>query len=165
MSRYHLHLFLLAIMLAACGTEKITEDDQESLSSSPSQQDRENTEDSEAEDDATLRAEFNAIQTQIFSESCAFSSCHGSAKAGNLTLDEGNAYAALINVEPRNSAAKKAGYKLVSPGDPANSFLWLKLQTPAADEGALMPKGGAALSDEAQATIEQWILNGAKEKE
>ena len=81
-----------------------------------------------------MRAEssFGYIQEKILNRSCALSGCHLSAEdwafaEHKLILNEGNAYANLVNIDPSNSNAKAAGLKRVMPSDPDKSLLFLKL--------------------------------------
>lgn len=57
------------------------------------------------------------------------------------------------------------GMKFVVPGDPDNSYLWLKLVGDPSIEGNAMPynplTGKGTLSDSELADIKQWIINGA----
>jgi hypothetical protein len=60
----------------------------------------------------------------------------------------------------------KAGLNYVTAGDPANSFLYEKLNntyasTCGTDTGAQMPLGGPFLYDYEIAAIKSWIMNGA----
>lgn len=66
---------------------------------------------------------FTQVDSEIFVPSCGFSSCHGSG-TGGLTLDGGDDYAALVDVE----SAGSPGAVLVVPGDADNSYLVWKLE-------------------------------------
>jgi hypothetical protein len=57
------------------------------------------------------------------------------------------------------------GLPIVTPGDPEESYLWLKVegrQDEVGGAGSAMPLG-RALSDADAETLENWILNGAPE--
>jgi len=95
---------------------------------------------------------------QIFTQSCALSSCHSSiTRQGGLALDdEGVSYRALVG-RPSQGAV---GETLVVPGDPDNSYLIKKLKG-TASVGDQMPQGGEPLSKGTIKLIEQWIARGA----
>ena len=62
---------------------------------------------------------FLALQTQVFTPTCATAGCHvASSRAGNLVLDPGASYAALLDVRPTNTAARDGGFRHVRPRDP-----------------------------------------------
>jgi len=113
---------------------------------------------------------FNRVYT-ILQTNCV-GSCHNTAThSGNLDLSgtEQAVYNALVNVTPNNAAAAAKGNKLVSPGDPRNSFLFKKVNqgldfnlSLEAGEGAVEPNGGP-LSQVEREMIRQWILFGARD--
>lgn len=84
-------------------------------------------------------------------------SCHqNAAPAGKLSLQKGTAPANLIWVK-----ADQADMPYVTPGDPAQSYLWHKLMGTHKDvggSGAQMPLGGK-LGEKELATIESWITD------
>lgn len=105
---------------------------------------------------------FSAIQDTIFTPSCAVSPCHvGPFGAGNLVLEANAAYDELVGVEPDVFAARAAGYLLVDPGDPDNSFLLLKLIGPPLSMGSRMPSVGPPLPAEQIEMVRSWIRAGA----
>ena len=60
-------------------------------------------------------ATFTAVQQQIFSQSCAFSGCHGgSFPAEGLDLREGMAYAEIVNVR----SSQRSSLDLIEPSEP-----------------------------------------------
>lgn len=95
---------------------------------------------------------FSNVYERVISQSCAGSSCH---IGGDSELDmetKERAYEALVLAEP----------KLVVPGDPAASHLFVKVSPElCGDDCTLMPKGGRPLPADARGLIERWILNGA----
>ncbi len=102
---------------------------------------------------------FTNVQA-IFNQLCF---CHNAAPDmlvnGNLSLQDGMAYANIVGVKSPTVAIN-----LVEPGDPANSYLYLKLdgtydKIPGAG-GMKMPQGGM-LSVEQLALVEAWITMGA----
>lgn len=109
---------------------------------------------------------FERIQNEVFTQSCALQSCHGSnAKSGGLVLELGSSYNALVNTTPANSVASGAGKKRVFPGDLDRSFLWNKISAHlVSGEGAPMPLGSNGfinLNPELTEVIRKWILAGA----
>lgn len=99
-------------------------------------------------------ATFTQVQADIFTNSCAFSTCHGEGSgAQGLSLVDGVSYAAIVEV-PSTIAPE---INLVEPGDHENSYLWQKcagVATPA------MPSSDG-LDAEHLAELESWIDNGA----
>lgn len=111
-----------------------------------------------------IDATYEAIEEKVFFVSCATSSCHSSTgRAGGLDLSAGRGWDALVNVDPKNAAAKAAGLKLVVPGKPEQSFLYVKVsqQGLTAAMGQRMPNIGDPASADAVWAIETWIRNGA----
>ena len=85
------------------------------------------------------------------------------AKAANLILEAGVAYANLVDVEPTTLAARNAGMRRVDPSAPDNSFLIFKLTQPNSTTfGSRMPLGGTPLSQAEIDSIREWILGGAQ---
>jgi hypothetical protein len=103
---------------------------------------------------------FRSVQ-QIFSQSCAFSTCHSPiARQGGLVLSsEQISWSSLVDVDPQHPEAMAMGLKRVASGDPENSFLIRKLR--AMGPGDSMPQAGGLLSDEIIDVIEAWIERGA----
>ena len=104
------------------------------------------------------------IQEEVFSPSCAFSSCHGGeSPEQGLDLSDGNSYASAVGQE-----AQAPGYTLVEPGEPEASLLLLVLRQDLAaedpeDEDPLvrqMPIGTSLDSNKVQ-MVEDWIESGA----
>lgn len=106
----------------------------------------------------------------ILNTNCAISSCHGGTTANpfDMGANSFSAFSSMVNVDPTNPAAKAAGYKLVDPGHPYNSYLLKKIGDGfdsyldlEAAEGNVMPSGAPALADNEIELIRQWILQGA----
>jgi hypothetical protein len=92
-----------------------------------------------------LMADFASIQTNIFTPIC--SGCHsGPNPAANLDLDAAHSYDDLVNVP----STEQPTLDRVKPGDPANSFLVIHMQS----DG-----DGAPASD--IPFVVQWITDGA----
>ena len=64
-------------------------------------------------------ATFAQVQETVFDVSCALSGCHSDSAWPNLSA--GQAYDNIVDVE------SSRGIALVEPGDPVNSYLYLKL--------------------------------------
>lgn len=96
----------------------------------------------------------------IFDKACV--DCHGAKKAkAKLNLDAAVALKGLVDVP----SEQVPGTVRVKPGDPEQSYLWLKLDH-RAKEGDGMPKGmfGAKKLPQADLDlIKAWIEGGAKE--
>lgn len=86
---------------------------------------------------------FNIIRDQIFKPNCY--GCHSGANA-QMGVDL-SSYSELMKPE----------LGIVSPGDPLNSILYLKVQS------GEMPFGAPRLSDAEIKTIADWIKEGARE--
>lgn len=98
------------------------------------------------------------VQADVFNNSCAFSTCHGSGGgAQGLTLADGDSYAAIVGVP----AQQVPELNLVEPGDHENSYLWQKCQDLETNIGAVMPEGGSGLDAEHLDQLAAWIDNGA----
>jgi len=105
---------------------------------------------------------FSGIQDMIFTRSCATAFCHDALSyTGNLDLTPEHAYAQLVNVPPDIVTAASAGLLRVKPGDPAQSFLLIKLNGPPPDQGSRMPLSAAPLSAEQIRLVTDWIVQGA----
>ena len=92
-----------------------------------------------------LTADFDSIQTNIFTPICA--GCHsGPNPAANLNLDAAHSYNDLVNVP----STEEPMLDRVKPGDPADSYLVIHLK----NDG-----DGAPASD--IPFVVQWITDGA----
>lgn len=101
------------------------------------------------------------IQDQVFTPSCAFSSCHGaSSPASQLDLTAGAAWAEIVGVE----SVDNPGQTLVVAGDPDASYLVTKC-TEGAEElvGEPMPDGSAGLDNERLTLLRAWVTDGAQD--
>ena len=106
-------------------------------------------------DATSATATLAEVQTKVFAISCTFSKCHSAiASAGGLNLT-GDTHGRLVNV-----AAEQAGWKLVVPGSPKDSWLWHKVAVSPPQAGDPMPPQ-SPLDAERLALIEQWITAGA----
>jgi hypothetical protein len=114
-------------------------------------------------------ATFTTVQDDVFTKSCAFSTCHG-GRAGDLKLTEGESYAALVNVTPAGVNSTNPEYPadvdvsdeiLVIPGDPDNSYLIKKLEGAPDINGSPMPEGSQGFDEDKVELVRSWIANGA----
>jgi hypothetical protein len=102
--------------------------------------------------------DFPADVQPIFNNRCT--ACHSGASAQmGLDLAEGSAHAALVGVD----SAEQPGTPLVAAGDPAGSFLMMKVGANP-PVGARMPIGGE-LSAAEIGTLTAWIAAGAPASE
>lgn len=118
------------------------------------------------------RPDFDIIQEQVLTPTCATSGCHSSSSDATfaqhgLILAAGQSYDQLVNQQPMNAAARASNYKLVSPGDAELSFLFHKItcatshHSGSGNYGAQMPLGGQVLSKGQVEFIRRWINAGA----
>lgn len=101
-----------------------------------------------------------SIQTNIFNQSCALSTCHvGSNAPLGLDLSAGNARENLVGV----ASVEVPELDRVDPGNPDDSYLVIKLEgsDPRMVQGR-MPLNMPALSDEQIGTVREWIAGGAE---
>jgi hypothetical protein len=106
-------------------------------------------------------ATFTAIAQEILVPRCATSACHSGSPPPNapVSLDADRAWQELVGVP-----SQQAPLSLVEPGDPARSYLVLKLRGTAADAGGIgtpMPVNDELLTEPQLLAIEAWILGGA----
>jgi hypothetical protein len=102
------------------------------------------------------------VQAEVFTPSCAFSSCHGGDGGGasDLDLSDGTAHAEIVGVE----AVDAPGEILVVAGDSASSYLVKKCAAQAGIVGEPMPDGDAdGLDAERLALLKAWIDAGAQD--
>ncbi len=113
--------------------------------------------------EATLHADLDWIQTNVFTPSCSnFTSCHKGAatQAGGLNLEAGRAHDAMVNVASTGFPT----WKLVVPGDAAGSYLMVALGQypgPLDPRVGTMPFNSRLLCREKRDAIERWIVGGA----
>lgn len=85
-------------------------------------------------------------------------SCHpGSTGPAGLGLGDGSSYANLVGVP----SVEMPSLQRVSPGNPLQSYLFIKLNCDTLPVGTQMPQGGAPLSLAQQAFFFDWIRVGA----
>ena len=99
---------------------------------------------------------FSAIQSNVFTPSCATANCHSGANPpASLNLEAANSYAMLVGI----ASVQDNAIQRVDPGNPALSYLIQKLEG-TAGTGSQMPPTGA-LDQSIIDTIRQWISDGA----
>ena len=95
------------------------------------------------------------LSEDVFSKSCAFSSCHSnaaSASAGLQLHDE----TAVLNMIERPST-QDPDILLVAPGDPDNSYLLQKMRGFQLSEGTDSMPPGTTLCEGKIQLVEEWI--------
>ena len=97
------------------------------------------------------------VQEQVFTASCAFSTCHADPGASGLVLEDGASWAALVTVE----SADNPGAVLVIPGDAEGSYLVQKLRGTDGIVGEQMPSTGDAVDETRLQLVVDWIDAGA----
>lgn len=105
-------------------------------------------------------------------EAFGCATCHGAGEDAGLRLGYEISSADIVERLVNVDSAYAVGYKLVVPGDPDNSWLYIKAAQLSATSGAqcqgvmnctqnMPPGGGDALPSEDLANLRQWILDGA----
>lgn len=98
-----------------------------------------------------------SITDSIFATSCKWDSCHGNNNAQwglMLTADPATVASELVGVPSATCAPLR-----VAPGDPEQSFLWLKVSAKKPPCGERMPWGVVPLPEPALTCIHDWIQN------
>jgi hypothetical protein len=106
----------------------------------------------------TLEPSLTAIQDEVFSPSCAFSSCHGGAnpESGLDLTTAALSYASLVGVDGVDSSMVR-----VVAGDAESSLLY-RTMLEEVDNVGLMPKGNLEPLEQYKLDgIRQWINDGA----
>ncbi len=94
----------------------------------------------------------------IFAANCT--SCHaGSFSPKNLSLALGDSFAYLVDVD----SVEIPGVKRVLPGDPDNSYLFLKITNAPGIGGIPMPYGSYPMTQREIRMIRRWIEQGASD--
>jgi hypothetical protein len=106
--------------------------------------------------DAPIPSRLAAIETEVFTPSCTFSSCHGATSPEQDMSLSSPAWGAIVGVR----STEASDLLRVAPGDPAGSYLWQKISNPSPQIGVRMPPD-QPLSLSAIEAIRAWIANGA----
>ncbi len=110
----------------------------------------------------TFPSTFDLIQRAIFeNRGCTSELCHGSANpAAGLDLTAGNSYQAIVD----RPATTAQGYKIVDPGNRANSLLWINVAAKVLDDVRAplraMPVGPDSLTFDEVEALRLWIESG-----
>jgi hypothetical protein len=123
-----------------------------------------NTDSNVVEASLSTNVSFELNVQPIFTDDCGVVGCHvPGSPTGGLILAEGFAFSQIVNV----SAGEAPTLNYVTPGDPADSFLAVKINYnglfATKGKGSLMPAPatGSTLSPDEIATIANWIAQGA----
>lgn len=113
---------------------------------------------------------FAVLQEEILTPNCATSGCHDSqTKSNGLDLSPSVAYQNLINIQPTNENARQDKLLRVKPGNPYQSFFYVKLDSSnfhvSDGYGMLMPMGSRPLTVGQVEFIREWIAAGALKNE
>ena len=104
-------------------------------------------------------ASYTRVQNEVFTPKCALSGCHlgpASLAQEGLVLTSDVAYDNVVMVR----ANQNSSIFRVTPGDPANSYLWRKITAGQPIIGDRMPQTGSITEGERQ-LVTDWILRGA----
>ncbi|MBL9006520.1 MAG: hypothetical protein JNJ46_19850 [Myxococcales bacterium] len=105
----------------------------------------------------------------LMNTSCTFSSCHGTGRAGGLSLVASDSYCALVGTRDGATSlltAKDPFPRRIIPGSRSQSFLYRKLTLSAADSGTGKPLGqgmppNQPLDEKSLDLFGRWIDSGA----
>jgi hypothetical protein len=103
-------------------------------------------------------ATFTRVQAEVFTPTCGIAGCHlgpASLAQEGLVLS-GDAYPSIVSVRANQNASTFR----VTPGDPANSYLWRKITPGQPIVGDRMPQTGS-ITDAQRQLVTDWILRGA----
>jgi hypothetical protein len=104
-------------------------------------------------------ATFTRVQAEVFTPTCALSGCHlgpASLAQEGLVLSSDVAYDIIVGVR----ANQNPSIFRVTPGDPANSYLWRKITPGQPIVGDRMPQTGSITEAQRQ-LVTDWIARGA----
>jgi len=96
---------------------------------------------------------FSFVQENVLDVSCALSGCHAGGTFPELAA--GRSYDNIVGV------SSSEGLKLIEPGDPDSSYLFIKITEGPGISGQPMPYGGAPLPDATIDAVRKWIADGA----
>ena len=103
-------------------------------------------------------ATFTRVQSEVFTPTCALAGCHlgpASLAQEGLVLS-GDAYDSIVGVRSNQNPS----ISRVTPGDPANSYLWRKITPGQPIVGDRMPQTGSTTAVQRQ-LVTDWIARGA----
>ena len=103
-----------------------------------------------------ITADLQSIQDNVFTPIC--SKCHiGASAPEGLQLTAGDAYNNLVGVP----SVEQPNVLRVEPGNAADSYMIRKIMGTPGISGGQMPLGETPLPAATQATMAQWVTNGA----
>jgi hypothetical protein len=103
-------------------------------------------------------ATFTRVQAEVFTPTCALAGCHlgpASLAQEGMVLS-GDAYNSIVGVRSNQNPS----IFRVTPGDPANSYLWRKITPGQPIVGDRMPQTGSITEAQRQ-LLTDWIARGA----
>ena len=138
---------LAAIAIAACGTPPVPPDAADPLCFDPQ---------------GAVAPTFTNVQ-RVFTAQCTNTICHGNFEVSLLAP----AYDRIVGKPAVDNppTTDSCGGTLVAPGDPAGSYLYVKVSSDTPCAGTRMPRNEFAagvLPDCERELIRQWIAAGAK---
>lgn len=111
--------------------------------------------------DGGVGMKFQKLLGEVLEPTCAASFCHtgNPPPVAPMTLEPSEAYAQLVNMP----SSQEPGLMRVKPGDPANSYLLIKLRALSSNTYGTtqMPLNLTPLDEETLQAIEAWIARGA----
>lgn len=100
---------------------------------------------------ATVKATFSSIQSELFDKTCAAAGCHsGNFPQAGLLLS-GNAYDRIVNV------GSSEGMNYITPGNSSQSLIYKRITS---NGGSIMPPTGK-LPQSVIDSVKAWIDAGA----
>jgi hypothetical protein len=109
---------------------------------------------------------YNLAMERILKPSCGLSNCHSKeGDFGHHGLVNDCTYQHLLTDPIENNKAFDDGLRLLVPGKPDSSFLYIKMKwdNNPVGYGQKMPTGGLTLTAKQIAFVRQWIVAGAPE--
>jgi hypothetical protein len=101
--------------------------------------------------------ELSCIQEMVLTPRCAVTGCHVGSGQAELTMTDGVTHGETVAV----ASTTDLNFMRVSPGDPNDSYLIMKLVADPRIVGGRMPLGGQPLNPDKITVIREWILRGA----
>ena len=102
-----------------------------------------------------IEATSSALSENVFSKSCAFSSCHSSAASASAGLKLHDEDALLDMID--KTSVQDPDKKLIVPGDPSSSYLIDKMRGMNLSAGTDSMPPGSTLCESKIAIVEAWI--------
>ena len=102
-----------------------------------------------------IQATAQSLAEDVFSKSCAFSSCHSEAASASAGLSLHNEEALLEMID--KASIQDPNKKLIVPGDPASSYLIDKMRGSNLVSGTDSMPPNATLCESKLELVEAWI--------